>query len=60
MYFNLTKSAAEVNALLVDAYDEVASSNKRSHEQFHKFKNCKFDLKDEDAQETLLKFIGTE
>ena len=45
-FFNLKKSAAEAHRLFVEAYDEVALSERSCREWFQKFKNGDFDVED--------------
>lgn len=47
-FFNLKKSAAEAHRLLVEAYGEVALSERTCREWFQKFKNGDFDVEDKD------------
>ena len=44
--FNLKKSAAETNRLLVETYGEAALSERSCREWFQKFKNGEFDIED--------------
>ena len=43
-FFNLKKSAAETHRLLVEAYGDVALSERSCREWFQKFKNDEFDV----------------
>ena len=45
-FFNLKKSAAEANRLLVETYGEAALSERSCREWFQKFKNGEFDIED--------------
>ena len=47
-FFNLKKSAAEANRLLVERYGEAALSEKSSREWYQKFKNGKFYTEDKE------------
>jgi len=47
-FFNLKKSAAEAHRLLVEAYGDVALSERSCREWFQKFKNCEFDIEDKE------------
>lgn len=47
-FFNLKKSAAEAHRLLVEAYGEVALSERSCREWFQKFKNGEFDIEDKE------------
>ena len=48
-FFNLKKSAAEAHRLLVEAYDDVALSERSCREWFQKFKNGEFDIEDKEC-----------
>ena len=43
-FFNLKKFAAEAHRLLVEAYGDVALSERSCREWFQKFKNGEFDI----------------
>jgi len=47
-FFNLKKFAAEAHRLLVEAYGDVALSERSCREWFQKFKNCEFDVEDKE------------
>ena len=47
-FFNLKKSAAEENQLLVETYGEAALSERSFREWFQKFKNSEFDIEDKE------------
>jgi len=46
--FNLKKSATKAHRLLVEAYDDAATSERSCHEWLQKFKNSEFDVKDKE------------
>ncbi|GBP70922.1 Mariner Mos1 transposase [Eumeta japonica] len=48
-FFNLKKSASEAHRLLVEAYNEVALSERTCRDWFQRFKNGNFDIEDEDG-----------
>ena len=45
-FFNLKKSAAEENRLLVETYGEAALNERSCREWFQKFMNGEFDIED--------------
>ena len=47
-FFNLKKSAAEAQRLLVETFGEAASSKKSCREWFQKFKNGEFEIEDKE------------
>ena len=47
-FFNLRKSAAEADRVLVEAYGESALSERSCREWFQKFKNNEFDVEDKE------------
>jgi len=50
-FFNLKTSAAEAQRLLVEAYGDIALSEKSCRKWFQKFKNGEFDVEDKERSE---------
>ena len=60
LFFNQNKSAAESHRLLLETYQEYATSVKTSEYWFRRFKSGHFDLNDKERSGQLKKFEDLE